>query len=253
MNVSSLMKLNFCFWYSNHCATSIVDFHRSCPKCSFELCLSCCQEIRKGSLRDRVEVQFQYKNKGYQYMHGGDPLPEYCLSKSFEDLNEPLTEWKSNGDGRITCAPKDMGGCSDCILELKRIFPCGWILNLEAKARNLLIGGTEHTTSKQKYGETRVEALRKASSRTGSGDNFLYYPTSTGSLAGEFLTFQRHWINGEPVIVRDVLKQATGLSWEPMVMWRALSENMDSGVNSKFSEVKAIDCLAGCEVVLFLL
>ncbi|KAH7545699.1 hypothetical protein FEM48_Zijuj01G0121500 [Ziziphus jujuba var. spinosa] len=234
--------------YCNHCATSIVDFHRSCPKCSYELCLSCCQEIRKGSLKDRAEVKFQYKNKGYQYMHGGDPSPESRLSKTFEDCIESLTEWNANGDGSITCAPKDMGGCSDCMLELKCILPCGWISSLEVKARNLLIDGTEHTTLKQKRGERRAQALRKAASRTSSDDNFLYCPASTGSLEGDFLTFQRHWIIGEPVIVRDVLKKATGLSWEPMVMWRALCENMDSEVNSKFLEVRAIDCLAGCEV-----
>lgn len=31
-------------------------------------------------------------------------------------------------------------------------------------------------------------------------------------------------------------------------MWRALCENLDAKMNSKMSEVKAIDCLAGCEV-----
>ncbi|TXG68597.1 hypothetical protein EZV62_003532 [Acer yangbiense] len=33
-----------------------------------------------------------------------------------------------------------------------------------------------------------------------------------------------------------------------MVMWRALCENLDSTVSSNMSEVKAIHCLAGCEV-----
>jgi lysine-specific demethylase 3 len=62
------------------------------------------------------------------------------------------------------------------------------------------------------------------------------------------LLFQKHWTNGEPIIVRDVLKQGTGLSWEPMVMWRALCDNLASDISSKMSEVKAIDCMANCEV-----
>ncbi|KAF2303669.1 hypothetical protein GH714_021099 [Hevea brasiliensis] len=61
--------------YCNHCATSIVDLHRSCPKCAYELCLSCCQEIREGSLSSRAEIKFEYVNRGSEYMHGGDPLP----------------------------------------------------------------------------------------------------------------------------------------------------------------------------------
>ncbi|KAF2322084.1 hypothetical protein GH714_006419 [Hevea brasiliensis] len=44
--------------YCNHCATSIVDLHRSCPKCAYELCLSCCHEIREGSLSSRAEMKF---------------------------------------------------------------------------------------------------------------------------------------------------------------------------------------------------
>ncbi|KAM1018953.1 hypothetical protein ACFX13_041116 [Malus domestica] len=31
--------------YCNNCKTSIFDFHRICPKCSYDLCLTCCREI----------------------------------------------------------------------------------------------------------------------------------------------------------------------------------------------------------------
>lgn len=197
-------------------------------------------------------MKFQYKNKGYQYMHGGDPLPESSLSNTSEEDHiefNTLSDWKANADGSVTCAPKYMDGCSDCVLELKRILPRGWISNLEVKARNLLMDGTQHTTLKKNYTEAIKEVLQKAASGEGSDDNYLYCPDSSSTIKAEdFLLFQRHWIRGEPVIVRDVLKQATGLSWEPMVMWRALSENADSEVDSKNIGVKAIDCLAGCEV-----
>jgi len=34
--------------FCNNCRTSIVDFHRSCNKCSYDLCLICCRELRLG-------------------------------------------------------------------------------------------------------------------------------------------------------------------------------------------------------------
>ncbi|XP_044955740.1 uncharacterized protein LOC123406318 isoform X2 [Hordeum vulgare subsp. vulgare] len=34
--------------FCNNCRTSIVDFHRSCTKCSYDLCLICCRELRLG-------------------------------------------------------------------------------------------------------------------------------------------------------------------------------------------------------------
>ncbi|PQM33205.1 hypothetical protein Pyn_14181 [Prunus yedoensis var. nudiflora] len=34
----------------NKCKASIVDLHRSCPNCSYNLCLSCCRDIFNGSL-----------------------------------------------------------------------------------------------------------------------------------------------------------------------------------------------------------
>jgi len=80
-------------------------------------------------------------------------------------------------------------------------------------------------------------------------ENNVYRPFSSDLIKEGLFEFRKHWRNGEPIIVRDVLKQGTGLSWEPMVTWRALCGNLASGVsaNSK-SEVKAIDCLASCEV-----
>ncbi|KAK9268102.1 hypothetical protein L1049_010541 [Liquidambar formosana] len=236
--------------YCNHCATSIVDLHRSCPKCSYELCLSCCREIRRGDLFRGGEVVFQYLNRGYDYIHGGDP---HADSRSLEISNghvEPLTEWNANKDGSVTCAPKEMGGCGNSVLELKCILPEDWISKLEERAKNILKNPEiERTIPIRKCYQNSTRMLRRAASREGSNDIYLYCPSSRDVLEEDkFLHFQRHWANGEPVIVRNVLEQTAGLSWEPMVMWRALCENVDPRISSKMSEVKAIDCLAGCEV-----
>ncbi|XP_028755290.1 lysine-specific demethylase JMJ25 [Neltuma alba] len=238
--------------YCNHCATSIVDLHRSCPECSYELCLQCCQEVRNGTILPRAEMRFQYVNKGYDYMHGGDPLPESSDSKTSDDpCIEQSIEWTAEGTGSVFCAPKEFGGCGNCLLELKHILPRGWISELEAKAGDLLRKCVTVQTF-LKHKETAASScnysVRRAASREDNYDNDIYCPSSRETINEGLSIFQRHWINGEPVIVRDVLQQATGLSWEPMVIWRAVCAASDSKTNPKMSEVKTIDCLAGCEV-----
>ncbi|XP_062088289.1 lysine-specific demethylase JMJ26 [Humulus lupulus] len=236
--------------YCDHCATSIIDLHRSCQECSFEICLSCCRDIRKGCISDRTAVKFQYEFKGYEYIHGGDPLPELChLETTSENGMEPLDGWSADLDGSIRCAPKYMGGCYKCRLELKRILPIGWISNLVVKARELLgVGTNEMITYNYEYTNERNKSMRKSASREDSDDNYLYCPDSNDVLKEGLFHFQKHWANGKPVIVRNVLEQASGLSWEPMVMWRALSENPGAEAGTNYLDVKAIDCLTGCEV-----
>ena len=193
-------------------------------------------------------MKFHYKNKGYDYMHGGDPLFESHHLETSESDMVPSNRWNANNDKSVTCAPKNMGGCGNCKLELKRILPCGWISNLAAKASRLMaISQAEDTVIKSEVTEIRKD-VRKAASRECSEDNYLYCPDSSDTITGDLSHFQKHWVRGEPVIVRNVLERANGLSWEPMVMWHALSESPEAETGSKFVEVKAIDCLAGCEV-----
>lgn len=239
--------------YCNYCATSIIDLHRSCPNCSFELCLSCCCEIRKGeAVGSGNKVIFRYRNRGYDYIHGGVPLPNSCPVETSKDHNKPLTKWVANDDGSLTCAPTEMGGCGNGVLKLKRILPQCWISNLGTKAVEILRKfDADQTISRPRPNnlDKSNKMSRRAASREGTNDNYLYCPNSKEALKEEeLLQFQRHWVNGQPVIVRDVLEQTNGLSWEPMVMWRALCEHLDPNVSSKMSEVKAIDCLAGCQV-----
>ncbi|XP_013750220.1 lysine-specific demethylase JMJ25-like isoform X3 [Brassica napus] len=236
--------------YCDHCATSIVDLHRSCPKCSFELCLNCCQEIREGSMSQRPETKLQYVNKGYKYMHGLEMEPSSSsVSEEDEEANR-FAKWNAGSDGSIPCAPKELGGCGDCMLELKRILPQNRISDLEQKAEAFLASyDNSPRVLKCKCSALETDMTRKTASRNGSSDNYLFCPRSLDVLKEEgLLHFQEHWKKGEPVIVGNALDNTHGLSWEPMVMWRALCENLDSTASSKMSEVKAIDCLANCEV-----
>ncbi|CAI7856200.1 unnamed protein product [Closterium sp. NIES-54] len=135
--------------------------------------------------------------------------------------------------------------------------------------------------------ECHSNSLLWASCRPGSSDNFLFCPTlpwpRTEAEEGEgekkkpgdaktaegreeagkegkeeekegrdeaklVAHFQRHWERGEPVVVRQVLDLRHGLSWEPLVMWRAFRETTPGAQMSEKTSVVAIDCLDWLEV-----
>ncbi|GAB2298912.1 hypothetical protein Dimus_032989 [Dionaea muscipula] len=229
--------------YCNNCATSIFDMHRKCTSCDFELCLSCCREIRSGDLPPGGErAHLRYINRGLDYMHGGDPDPDFCSMEVAEILVDtevvhPILMRDTYADGSIRCPSRESGGCGRGTLKLNRLLPFGWISELETKANHLL----------KNYGsEKAISKCNCSGDREGSNDNNLYCPSAKDILKEVAVSdFRWHWAKGEPVIVQNALQQTRGLSWEPMVMWRALCENGDPNFSS---QVKAIDCLANCEV-----
>jgi lysine-specific demethylase 3 len=88
--------------------------------------------------------------------------------------------------------------------------------------------------------------IRKAASREDSSDNFLYCPRAVDHKEN-FRHFQWHWSKGEPVIVSNILESTSGLSWEPLVMWRAFRQIRNTK-HKTLLDVKAIDCLDWSEV-----
>ncbi|XP_011095987.1 lysine-specific demethylase JMJ25 isoform X3 [Sesamum indicum] len=236
--------------YCNHCQTSIVDLHRSCPNCSYELCLSCSCEIRGGQLPGGSNKPIpRYVDRGSDYMHGGDPLPESCRTGVLDRMSGMPVKWVVD-DGSVVCPAKEMGGCGSCKLELKRLLPEHWISGLKERTGKIMSRcKTINTVLQPTFSNGNHETSYWAASREDFKDNCLYCLDSEDTLNEEaLLRFRSHWAKGEPVIVRNVLEQTSGLSWEPMVMWRALCEHRDARFSSRMSDVKAIDCLAGCEV-----
>ncbi|PHT85430.1 hypothetical protein T459_07536 [Capsicum annuum] len=72
----------------DYCSAFIVDLHRSCSTCSYELCLTCCKELRNGNLQ------------------------AYASENETTEAKVAMTsKWKSMESGAIRCPPKDMGGC----------------------------------------------------------------------------------------------------------------------------------------------
>ncbi|KAJ0687648.1 putative transcription factor C2H2 family [Helianthus annuus] len=184
--------------FCDNCGAYSFDFYRSCA-CGYDLCLLCCRELRDGQLK-RMTIG-----------------------------------WKARIDGSIPCPPKEIGGCNDGTLELKRILSVNWIVNLLEKAQRVYKFNNSYDSP-----QTCME----------SSASFLYSLSAKDIQPQHMQHFQSHWSEGEPIIVNDVLSTSSGLSWEPMVLWRAFRDITKSGSHSHAYEVKAINCLDWSEVTI---
>lgn len=211
----------------------------------------------------------EYVSRGLLYLHGGK-AEDYKKGKGKRNTVEPpcetspkisrrpIYEWKPDEDGSILCPPEDMGGCGGGNLELRCMFSKNFVKELVKKAEEIdeaykLVRSSG--TSAQRCScfnsvddaSSSINTTRKAASRDDSEDNYLYSPRAGDIQVEDLKHFQWHWIRGEPVIVSNVLETASGLSWEPLVMWRACRQ-MQHAKHGQHLEVKAIDCLDWCEV-----
>ncbi|KAK4765260.1 hypothetical protein SAY86_026350 [Trapa natans] len=251
--------------YCNNCRTSIIDYHRSCPECAYDLCLVCCGEIREGFLRGGgKEVNMDYVGKPYdlQYLHGKKFYKKLRGRKDNvyvcpENNVSSVMTWKVNEDGTIPCPPKSIGGCGGSLLELRCMFP-GNVSQLVNRAEELIksfnineclepSGYRCSCFTPDGLVDLSSGDLRKAASREDTNDNYLYCPKARNLRFEDLKHFQSHWAKGEPVLVSNALETTSGLSWEPMVMWRAFRQISNSN-HSRHLDVTAIDCLDLSEV-----
>ncbi|XP_060186669.1 lysine-specific demethylase JMJ29-like isoform X3 [Lycium barbarum] len=285
--------------YCNNCKTSIFDFHRNCSSCSYDLCLTCCRELRDGHLKGgEVEVIMDFVDKGVAYLHGdmeadsspgirtrpsrkprfpkkmvendseGDARLAFEMEPGDngrilpENSGGPAGEWKSNEDGSIPCPPENFGGCGKGNLELK----CLLLKKPKQHSVSELLEKAEDIAKKFEWedkpevpqglcfcrnlvdeNDMQESKMCKAASRDGCDDNYLYCPAAKDLKQEDLKHFQCHWRKGEPVIVRNVLETGSGLSWEPMVMWRACRQIKNLN-HPLLLDVIAINCLDWCEV-----
>ncbi|KAK0592083.1 hypothetical protein LWI29_012970 [Acer saccharum] len=251
--------------YCDNCHTSIVDIYRSCPNpdCGFDVCLTCCQELRKGFQPGGNEVE----TSSQQFLRSDITMEKHGWQSRVSLVNDPIADTSSqfsgfrpNDDGSIPCPHKEHGDCSTTKLELRRLFNANWVTKLIKSAEDVtssyippdvdFSGGCCPCHSSGFVGNMNTNPeVRQAAYRNGSDDNYLYTPNAVNLADNEIEHFQRHWVKGEPVIVQNCLDRTSGLSWKPLVMWRAIRE---MGSNVKFEEetrsVRAIDCLDWCEV-----
>ncbi|KAL6846616.1 hypothetical protein ACP4OV_024064 [Aristida adscensionis] len=236
--------------YCDNCRTSIFDLHRSCPNCSYELCIVCCKELRGKCLTDTchevIDYSVDFPTRGSDYMHGGEPLPKLTVPC----LPSTSVEWEADPDGTIHCPPPELGGCGNHVLNLRQIFEKEKLINLEMEAlqmcKKLEPPNIISTDACECSCSTNHESSRKAANRDNSADNCIYSPKSDNGKLDDLKHFQRHWVKGEPVIVQGgTLKKMSHLSWKPEDMW---SEVHGTHTSIEMQSVKAIDCLSCCEV-----
>ncbi|XP_012699751.1 lysine-specific demethylase JMJ25, partial [Setaria italica] len=257
--------------YCNNCRTSIVDFHRSCNKCSYDICLSCCRELRQGlnpvgdvssdkvtSLPDAGGKEDSQQGGSHCKVTSQEPSDgqnDILINNAVpsEDCNPSLRRWRVNSNGTIPCPPNEFGGCGSSLLELKCLFGEKFIADLLEKAKSLVndvtvleLGGSNCSCFTESSGINNGTS-RKSACRENSHDNHIYCPTARDVQNESLEHFQEHWLKGQPVIVRDTLALTSGLSWEPMVMWRALREKRDKKTDERLSVI-ALECLTWCEV-----
>ncbi|XP_017415480.2 lysine-specific demethylase JMJ26-like isoform X1 [Vigna angularis] len=239
--------------YCDNCKISIFDYHRSCTECSFYLCLICCRELRSGQLvggADPITLEFPFR--GRDYLHGGNVDKTVNQIESNAAAKSLIREWSRAGwhadsNGSIPC-PKE---CNHGFLELRSVLGQHFITDLLCKANGLEQTFKHETPDKlclcSRPDRSANYGMRKAASRADSGDNYLYCPKAVQLQDKDLGHFQWHWEKGEPVIVSHVFDCTSGLSWEPLVMWRALRQ-MNNTKREQHLYGKAIDCLDFCEV-----
>lgn len=183
----------------------------------------------------------------------GEQTDEPLDREQTEEAPVILPTWLALDNGAIPCPPKLRGGCGEHVLALKTLFKPSWVSKL-VKDVEELVGGD--ALKKQvdvpcsdcnKRGIKRTN-LQRAANRVEDKDNYIFYPTFKEVESGALAHFQKHWRQGEPVVVRNVLEGATGLSWEPMVMWRAVRETTRNKFKEDTKTVTALDCADWSEV-----
>ncbi|KAF1891572.1 hypothetical protein Lal_00015172 [Lupinus albus] len=261
---SYYLVVDLMLFCSDNCKTSIFDYHRSCRKCSFDLCLTCCHELRDGQLLGGADpVELEFIKCSLDYLHGGkekekikEPeIHEFQLKSEPDIRGWSRSGWHAESDASIPC-PKVNDGCCHGFLELKSIFGQTFISELVYKAEELAKAyklqnaietpGNSCSCPKISRNSDVRNNTRKAASREDSSDNWLYCPRAVDLRPVDLKHFQWHWDKGEPVIVSDVLECTSGLSWEPLVMWRAFRQ-ITNTKHGQHLDVKVLDCLDWCE------
>lgn len=208
---------------------------------------------------------FKYVDYGIDYLHGSIQKrksknidDEILTIKKWKNNRRSPSHWKTKENGVISCPPKDKGGCGEAILILKCLFPYEFISKLLVEAKNMFdahkMDFVPECLEKSCFcynvldgDDVSSKKICIAASREDSSDNKLYRPSAVDIGHGDLQHFQSHWSKCEPVIVSNVLETTVGLSWEPMVMYRAFRQPKSQGLDTLLN-MTAINCLDWCEV-----
>ncbi|KAL4590313.1 hypothetical protein LXL04_003241 [Taraxacum kok-saghyz] len=195
----------------DRCLISIFGLHQYCSRCKYETCLTCSKEIRSNCRKNRRTSTSQ---------SGPNMVAE--------------------NNGSLFCVSK----CGRTLMHLRDILEETWISNLETRAEKINNKSKINLPPDNKHDslfpETSSDYHIRAANREGSNDNYLYCRLSKDA-EDDLILFRNHLSKGEPLVIKDVLDQTHGISWEPMVMSRALCEHVNPEVRSEMSELQVID------------
>ncbi|KAI3466663.1 hypothetical protein Pfo_023326 [Paulownia fortunei] len=230
------------------CRIPIIDYHRHCTNCSYDLCLSCCKDIREAS-KPSIKEEINH------IAGGTDDKDKVMVSKRVKlsdvQLNsfEKFADWKANSDGSIPCPRKAYGGCGSSLLTLKRIFKMNWVAKLVKNVEEMVSGCKIDNSGNPE--ETGVcLKLCQAAHRENDSDNFLYYPSSEDLKNEGIKDFRMHWSRGKPVIVKEVCDASAMTIWDPMVIWRGIKETAEEKMKDANRSVKAVNCIDWTEITI---
>ncbi|XP_069149762.1 E3 ubiquitin-protein ligase JMJ24 isoform X3 [Solanum lycopersicum] len=227
----------------NFCRIPIVDYHRHCSNCSYDLCLSCCKDLRDAT-------KLVQDDRGKKFLERADcretTSKEVKLSNVHLNILSKLSDWKADGNGSIPCPPKQYGGCSSSVLSLKRIFKMNWVAKLVKNVEEMVSGckvcdsGDLENMSEGK--------LFQAAHRENGDDNILYHPLSEDIRSEGIEDFRKQWSRGKPVIIKDIYDVSSMSNWDPIEIWRGVRETTEEKTKDDNRTVKAIDCFDGSEI-----
>ncbi|XP_050379397.1 E3 ubiquitin-protein ligase JMJ24 isoform X2 [Argentina anserina] len=227
----------------NFCRIPIIDYHWHCPSCAYDVCLNCCLDLREASVQVvREEVSKEVGDESQEKETMLEQFPKVRLN-----FSEKFPEWKANSDGSIPCPPMEYGGCGYSALSLSRIFKMNWVAKLVKNVEEMVSGCRVNDANSLEKTEVNDPRLCQCAHREDS-DNFLYSPSSQDIKFDGIANFKRHWLRGEPIIVKRVFDSSSVSSWDPAVIWRGIQETTDEKSKDQNRMVKAIDCSDWSEV-----
>ncbi|XP_035846505.1 lysine-specific demethylase JMJ25 isoform X1 [Helianthus annuus] len=211
------------------CKACIVDVHRSCGNCSYILCLPCCREFREG------------------HLHGGLRDLKHNTTNKRKSLCTILWNWKTNDDGSIECPPKNLGGCGDGILGLFCHPPVNWTKDIEKRAKEIVCNPkfTNFFDFDSSYCAL-CDGNDKSDGENEINNKGLYFSIKEDLGDKNLEHFTKHWVKGQPLIIRDVIKSDIELSWDPLFMFFTYLDKSVESRNDK--DVKLKICSDWCEV-----
>ncbi|OMP03318.1 hypothetical protein COLO4_10492 [Corchorus olitorius] len=227
----------------NFCRIPIIDYHRHCANCSYDLCLHCCQDLRRASSGGVEEVG----NEAGETTQDKETASGQA-SKMKPNFLDKFSGWEANSDGSIPCPPMEYGGCGHHSLNLNRIFKMNWVAKLVKNVEEMVSGCKVNEVESLEKIELNDPRLCQFADREGCDDNLLYCPSSQDIKAEGIADFRKHWGRGKPVIVKEVCDSSSISSWDPVAIWRGIQETSDEKMKDENRIVKALDCLDWSEV-----